>query len=172
MRLTRTTFVLLALNGVLIGALAWTGLGDEPDVHWTPADRPAPAPIKSTAAASLVALPIGDRQVAWQHPLFSPDRQPDLAKAGPGAQTLDGIRLTGVVVDGQTSWALLRLGNQRNVKLKQGEALDSGWVLHQVDAGSATFQRQGQAHTLNLSVPRLPAPGAVPLMTLPHVTAP
>jgi len=172
MKLKRTTLVLVAINGVLIGALAWTWLGVEPDVQWTQTDVPALAPLKPSVAPRMAELPSSEREMAWQHPLFSPDRQPDLSNAGPGAVRLEGIHLTGVVVDGQTRWALLRLANQHNVKLRQGEALDSGWVLSQVEASTATFQRQGQAHTLNLPVPRLPAPGAGPLMTLPHVTAP
>lgn len=172
MKLKRTTLVLVAINAVLIGALALTWLGVEPAVQWTQTDAPALAPLTASVAPRLAELPSSEREMAWQHPLFSPDRQPDLSKNRSDAVQLEGIRLTGVVVDGQTRWVLLRLANQRNVKLKQGEALDSGWVLSQVEAGTATFQRQGQAHTLNLPVPRLPAPGAVPLMTLPHVTAP
>lgn len=172
MRINRTTGVLVALNGVLIGALAWVWLCDESEVQWVQTDAPAPMSIKPAPLPQLAELPLGEREFAWQHPLFSPDRQSDFSKAGPGVQRLDGVRLTGVVVDGQTRWALLRLANQRNLKLKQGESLDGGWVLAQVHSGSATFQRQGQTHTLELPVPRLPAPGAVPLMTLPHVTAP
>lgn len=172
MKINRTTVVLVALNGVLICALAWAWLCDESGVQWVQTDAPAPVSIKPAPLPRLVEVPLSEREVAWQHPLFSPDRQSDLSKAGPGVQQLDGVRLTGVVVDGQTSWALLRLANQRNLKLKQGESLDGGWVLAQVHPGSATFQRQGQTHTLELPVPRLPAPGAVPLMTLPYVTAP
>lgn|GEM_PF-945310 len=172
MRLDRNTWALLVLNGLLAGALAWLWLGGEPELQWAQPDAPPPAPIRSASVPPLTDLSPGVREVAWQHPLFSPDRQADVSKADPDAEQLSGVRLTGVAVDGQTRWALLRLASQRNLKLKQGDALDSGWVLHQVDAGSATFQRQGQAYTLNLPVPRLPAPGAASLMNLPHVTAP
>ena len=172
MKLNRTAVALVAVNGVLTSALAWALLSGAPAVQWAQPDTPAPVPLGAPAALRQAELPLGERSVAWQQPLFSPDRQPDPQTSQPEARKLDGVRLTGVVVDNQASWALLRLANQRNVKLKQGEALDDGWVLHQVAAGSATFQRQGLAYTLNLHVPRLPAPGAHPLIALPHVTAP
>jgi general secretion pathway protein N len=171
MKINRTTGFLVACNCVLSTALAWALLCAEPDIQWGQTDMAAPAPIKPATVPRLAELPSGERAVAWQHPLFSPDRQPDLSKNGPLVQQLDGVRLTGVIVDGTSKWALLRLASQRNVKLKQGDALDGGWALSQVDVGSATFQRQGQTHTLKLLVPRLPVPVPAPLMTLPHVTS-
>lgn len=172
MSINRMTLILAGLNSLLVSALAWVFLSGDPQPVWVPSAAPAPRLVKAAPAPRLAELASPEREVAWQHPLFSPARQPDPGKAGPAVEQLDGVRLTGVVVDGQRSWALLRLANHSNLKLEQGDALASGWVLRQVDARSATFWRQGQAHTLNLPVPRLPAPGAVPLLTLPHVTAP
>lgn len=163
--------LLLAINALLLGGLAWAWLDQDHAVAWLPAEGKAHVPAPPAPPPAMVELPEAQRQLAWQHPLFSPGRQPDAAKAA-AAQTLDGVRLSGVVVDGQASWALLRLADQRSLKLARGAALDSGWVLSQVEATSATFQRQGQARTLSLPVPRLPASAATPPITLPHVTAP
>ncbi|WP_277964256.1 general secretion pathway protein GspN [Pseudomonas sp. RIT-To-2] len=172
MTFMRSTLGLACLNGLLLAAVAWQCLGGEPAPRWAPVAQHSPPPVKAVPVPALLQLPDSERQVAWQHPLFSPDRQADAARGGAGAPTLDGVRLSGVVVDGDQRWALVRLANQRSLKLRLGDALDSGWTLAQVSATTATFQRQGQAHTLNLPVPRLPATAAAPLLTLPHVAAP
>lgn len=170
--MTRKRLSLLAANALLLAGLTWAWTAHDRPVAWLPAEGKAPVPPAPTAPPAMADLPEAQRQLAWQQPLFSPGRQPDAARTGAAAQTLDGVRLSGVVVDGQASWALLRLADQRSLKLARGAALDSGWVLSQVEATTATFQRQGQSRTLSLPVPRLPASAAVPPITLPHVTAP
>lgn len=167
----RSTLTVMLVNGALAAGLAWAVLGPERPLPWLPMGAIGAAPATAAAVPRLVDLAENERAVAWQHPLFSPQREADAAKAGV-APSLDGVLLRGVVIDGQARWALLRLANQRALTLKLGATLDSGWTLSQVSTTTATFQRQGQAQTLNLPVPRLPASAVAPPITLPHVTAP
>ncbi|MGY4494986.1 hypothetical protein [Pseudomonas sp. TE3610] len=167
----RASLALIAVNGVLAASLAWLA-SIQGAVDWDSTGPAAPLPALPKAAPSLAPLP--DAQIAqgWQQPLFSPDRSPDAAKAGAVSAGLEGVTLGGVVIDGDAQWALLRLRDQRNAKLKRGEALDGGWVLTELSATSATFSRQGQARTVNIPVPRLPAPAMAPVLKLPDVKTP
>jgi general secretion pathway protein N len=172
MRLTRTHLTLVLGNGLLVAGLAWMYVERDQAEQWLPADKTSHASAPRVTAPVLADLSAEQREVAWQKPLFSADRQPDAIKPQASSQQLAGVRLSGVVVDGADCWALLRLADQRSLKLRLGDALDSGWVLKHVEATRVTFERQGQTHTLNLPVPRLPAPAPVSLITLPHVLAP
>lgn len=164
--------VLLMLNALLGGALAMECLQGPSQLQWPTPDSGNHAPRPSAVIAPLVPLPETPLAQAWEHPLFSPDRQPDLAKASAGATPLAGVALSGVILQGDARWALLRSAAQQPFKLKLGEALGSGWVLQHLTATGATFVRQGQTQTLDLPVLRLPAQTTVPLIKLPHVTAP
>jgi general secretion pathway protein N len=85
---------------------------------------------------------------------------------------MEGVVLTGVVIDGQAQWALLRLTDKRSLKLAVGKTLDNGWTLTALSPLQATFKYQGQTRQLSLPVLRLPPPSTAPLITLPNVPRP
>ncbi|MBA1242478.1 general secretion pathway protein GspN [Pseudomonas japonica] len=166
------TFGLLALNAGLAASFAWLLLAGPGPID-DPALEPHPAvTVAEGAPLAPTALEPAAMAVAWARPLFSPDRQPDAPKAGPSGPGLDGLSLTGVVIDGTAQWALLRQRDKRPLKFQRGDTLDGGWVLTALGPTSATFTRQGQARTLSLPVLRLPLPSLAPAPKLPDVSAP
>lgn len=161
---------LLGANSALLAAIAWVAMAPV-QPHWLePQARPAPPPAPPPAR---LAEP-GPAQLAgiWQHPLFSPGRLPDAHGPQAQAPALAGMRLSGVLLDGDTRVAYLREGRKPPSKLALGSTLANGWTLTQLSATSATFTRAGQSHRLSLPLLRLPAPSTAPAITLPRTTTP
>lgn len=156
------TLCLVLANAVLAASLL--SLGQARALPWNDEGVAAVPLALPEVAASLEPLPDALLASAWQRPLLSPNRQPDAPPTTEVAAGLEGITLSGVVIDGQAQWALLRLANHTPLKLKRGDALAGGWALASMSASSATFIRQGQARTLNIPVLRLPAPGTSPVL--------
>jgi general secretion pathway protein N len=172
------TVALLALASVLVACLAWLGAGGGQSLTWLAEPEAGQRAAHSTGptAPRPPSLTVDQLQVAWQRPLFSPDRSPDAATPGPGPTRLEGLTLSGVVLDGAGAdaprWALLHRQDQRALKLRLGDTLDNGWTLSQLTPRVATFTRQGQSQTLSLPVLRLPPPSSSPSPTLPSLSAP
>ncbi|WPO98444.1 type II secretion system protein N [Pseudomonas sp. HR96] len=159
------------LDGVLVTALAWLWLAPSAPLQWPPAALSAPARTSAAPMPALAPLLPEQLAVAWQHPLFSPTRQPDQGPAAAVSNPLAGLTLGGVISQGQAQWALLRQAGHPPLKLRLGDSLEGGWTLHALSRSSATFERQGQTQTLNLPLVRLPAP-TVRLSSPFDVTAP
>jgi general secretion pathway protein N len=174
------TVALLALASVLVACLAWLAAAGGQSLTWLAEPEAGQRAAHSTgpAAPRPPSLTEDHLQVAWQRPLFSPDRSPDLSPdaARPDATRFEGLTLSGVVLDGAGAdaprWALLRRQDQRALKLRLGDTLDNGWTLSQLTPRVATFTRQGQSQTLSLPVLRLPPPSSSPSPTLPSLSAP
>jgi general secretion pathway protein N len=180
------TLALLTLAAMLVACLAWLASGGGQSLTWLAEPETgretgrdaghSAAHSAGPAAPRPPSLTEGQLQVAWQRPLFSPDRAPDAAAPGPAATRLEGLTLGGVVLDGTgadaSRWALLHRQDQRALKLRLGETLDNGWTLSQLTPRVATFTRQGQSQTLSLPVLRLPPPSPSPSPTLPSLSAP
>lgn len=160
--------VVVALGAGLL-ALLFTDIGRS--VNWLPADAPRERPTVA-APRALPTLSAQALAVSWQQSMFSPNRQPDLVTTHGPAASLQGVVLTGVVIDGQARWALLRLADQRRLKLAVGNALVNGWTLSALTPSQATFVYQGQTRQLSLAVLRLPPPSTAPVITLPDVPRP
>lgn len=173
MKPTPARLGLLALNALLALSLARLWTDDTGSLHWLPqgtADTGA-----KEVAEPVPALPVAtlaDLAVAWRRPLFSPARQPDPGPAAAAAPGLEGLSLSGVIIDGDARWALLRQRDKRPLRLKRGDRLDGDWLLAELDATSVTFTRQGQVRRLSLPFARLPAPGTSPIPKLSDVQQP
>ena len=170
MRLDRLTLVLLTSTVLLTAAAISLLLGAGQTVDWLPATRPRQAapvtPPQVMQSLSLQALAL-----TWQQSMFSPQRTPDLI-TGKDQGSLDGIRLTGVIITGQAQWVLLRMPDKHTLKLAVGSTLDNGWTLIGARPQHATFSLQGQTRELRLPLLRLPPPSKAPLITLPDVPTP
>ena len=172
----RPRTLILLTGAALLGFLAtWlvTGAGQTP--NWLPASGPAQLPRQSSTLAQLPELDDEQLQTAWQRPLFSPTRSPDQSAAVPGATRLEGLVLSGVILDGASQWTLLRKQDKQSLKLKLGDTLDNGWTLSELTARAATFTRQGQTQTLSLPELRLPPlarPATAPSSITPFLTPP
>jgi general secretion pathway protein N len=171
MKFDTLTLSLLGSTALLAALAASLSLGAGQHADWLPPSpaRPLPGAAKPVA---LTPLPEQSLALVWQQSMFSPDRKPDLATGKQQASSLAGIRLTGVIIDGQAQWALLRLPSKRSLKLAVGNDLDNGWTLSAVTPQQATFTHQGQTQQLSLPVLRLPPPSKAPLITLPNVPTP
>ncbi|GAB7532529.1 general secretion pathway protein GspN [Pseudomonas sp. 3A(2025)] len=171
MRLDTLTLALLASTALLSAAAVSLALGSGQSVDWLPAGPPrevAPA----EALQPTQPLPPQALALTWQQSMFSPDRKPDLATGKAQASSLDGISLSGVIIDGQAQWVLLRMPDKRHLKLAVGSSLDNGWTLTGATPQQATFTHQGQTRELRLPLLRLPPPSKTPLITLPDVPTP
>ena len=171
MKLDLLTLGLLGAATLLAGTAISLASGAGQSVSWLPAGQVREAtPV--AAPAPLADIPGQTLALAWQQSMFSPDRQPDLVHKSAGTSSLDGTRLTGVIIDGQAQWVLLQLPDKRNLKLAVGSALDSGWTLTGVTPQQATFSYQGQTRQLRLTLLRLPPPSKALPITLPNVPTP
>ncbi|RRV10681.1 general secretion pathway protein GspN [Pseudomonas sp. v388] len=170
LRFRASTLALSSLAALLIAAVIWLTTSMSQSVTWLPAIQAPHTPRPSGPVAAMPMLADEQLQAAWQRPLFSPDRSPDLAKSVAGATRLEGLSLSGVILDGSAQWALLRNQDKHTVKLKVGDTLDNGWTLSQLTARVATFTRQGQSQSLSLPVLRLPP--ATSLHTPSSITPP
>lgn len=171
MKFDTLSLTLGAATALLAAAAVSLSMGAGQDIDWLPAS----AARETTVAAGPAALPALSAQaltLTWQQSMFSPDRKPDLVSGKAQASSLDGISLSGVIVDGSSRWVLLQLPQKRRLKLAVGSTLDNGWTLDSVTPQSATFSHQGQTRELRLPLLRLPPPSNVPPITLPHVPTP
>ena len=170
MRFDRLPLVLLISTALLTATALSLLMGAGQTVDWLPAGTPRQsAPVKPPQA--LRPLPSQALALTWQQSMFSPQRRPDLI-TGKGQGSLDGIRLTGVIITGQAQWVLLRMPDKHTLKLAVGSTLDNGWTLTGATPQHATFSHQGQTRELRLPLLRLPPPSKAPLITLPDVPTP
>ncbi|WLH33060.1 general secretion pathway protein GspN [Pseudomonas sp. FP2196] len=171
MRVERGNLILMAVAAALGAVFVSLILGAGRAEHWLPVDAPRERPAKAEPQP-LPTLTAQELGLSWQQSIFSPERKPDLVTGKGETAALQGVVLTGVVIDGQAQWALLRLANQRTLKVALGKALDNGWVLTELSPLQATFMYRGQTRQLSLPVLRLPPPSTAPVITLPNVPRP
>ncbi|TWD52729.1 general secretion pathway protein GspN [Pseudomonas sp. SJZ131] len=171
MRFSRLDLLLITVAALLGGVVISLLLGAGREAHWLPAAAPSNLPANA-APQPLPTLTAQALSLSWQQSIFSADRKPDLVSGKGATAALQGIVLTGVVIDGQGQWALLRLTNKRTRKLAVGATLEDGWTLSELSPLQATFTYQGQTRQLSLPVLRLPPPSTAPVITLPNVPRP
>jgi general secretion pathway protein N len=171
MKFDSLTLALGAVTVALAAVAISLGTGAGQAIDWLP---PAEARESAPAAgpAALPSLPAQALALTWQQSVFSPDRKPDLVSGKSQASSLDGISLSGVIINGASQWVLLQLPQKRRLKLAVGSTLDNGWTLDSVTPQLATFSHQGQTRELRLPLLRLPPPSKVPPITLPNVPTP
>jgi general secretion pathway protein N len=161
--------VLAALALMLAIVLGWLSTGVDSDPDWL-AIQEADAPL-ATAPTPLLPTPVSLEQVTntWKAPLFSPTREPDKPKrAVKTATDLGGLKLTGVIIDGSVRHALFKQADGRDLYLREGGQLSSGWHVLRIDAQAVEFELDGNTQRLQLPTPRLPEvkrPGAAPANT-------
>lgn len=171
MNFNRGNLILMTVAAVLGAVFVSLIFGAGRAEHWLPANAPRERPA-NPAPQPIPTLTAQELKLSWQQSIFSPDRKSDFVTGNAEAAALQGVVLTGVVIDGQAQWALLRLANKRTLKLAVGTALDNGWVLTELGPLQATLMYQGQTHQLSLPVLRLPPPSTAPVITLPNVPRP
>lgn len=171
MRFDTLTLALLACTALLSATAVSLAMGAGQTVQWLPAGE-----VRESAPAAkprtVSPLPAQALALTWQQSMFSPDRKPDRVTGTRQASSLDGISLSGVIIDGQAQWVLLRMADKRSLKLAVGSTLDNGWTLTGATPQQATFSHQGQTRELRLPLLRLPPPSKAPLITLPDVPTP
>ncbi|MFJ4064453.1 hypothetical protein ACIPW4_04040 [Pseudomonas sp. NPDC089996] len=170
MKAKTSRLTLLTANVMLLASAAWV-FATPAQPHWLEAHArtnaaPSQPPVRPVKPAK------GQLAAVWQHPLFSPGRQPDAHGPQGQAPALSGMTLSGVLLDGERRFAYLREGRKPASKIALGGTLASGWTLSQLSATSATFTRAGQSHTLSMPMLRLPPPSTAPAITLPLTTTP
>jgi hypothetical protein len=171
--------VLAGLNLVLALVLVWLWIGAQGhlrNVQWR-----APAAQTTDYAAMMPALPglapaDTSRFVAMlERPVFSPTRRPPEAKPASkeGDQPADGMgtaRLLGLFQGAGDGGAIVLLGGKpRRVRLN--DSVD-GWKLVAVQQRAVTFERNGQAHSLQLPRATLASAPALPPAARPVLPAP
>lgn len=170
MKFDTLTLALLASTALLTALAASLTMGAGQSVDWLPAG-PAREVAPAQALQPVLPLPPQALALTWQQSMFSPDRKPDLATGKAQASSLDGISLSGVIIDGQAQWVLLRMPDKRHLKLAVGSSLDNGWTLTGATPQQATFTHQ--ARPANCACPgcafhRLLKLPSLPFQTYPH----
>ena len=157
---------LLAVALVLLVLIALVVNGTWQSENWLPTEPDRrPAVVAKTPALSRVELP--SLANTWQTPLFSVDRRPDLQQAGhQAASSLNGLTLTGVMLDGTVQVAFIRPATGPALKVRLNGQLPNGWTLRAISPTSATFGLGERSETLTVRRLRLPAPSAPPPLSL------
>ena len=154
----RLTPWLLGLAALLAGLdlALLSGLDRAP--HWLPALPPSSAsPLPP--ALTVAVPPLQGYAMTWQQPLFNPNRQPDLARAGDPSASLDGLVLSGVVLGQTLRMALLKTPEGKGLSVALGKTLPNGWTLEHLDRDQARFSAAHGEQTLTLHRPKAePAP--------------
>lgn len=171
MRFDNLTLALVSATALLAATAVSLATGAGQSLDWLPAGQ-APNAVRATKTQPPQTLSPQALALTWQQSMFSPDRKPDLVTGKGQASSLDGVALSGVIIDGASQWVLLRMADKRNVKLAVGSTLENGWTLIGATPQQATFSHQGQTRELRLPLLRLPAPSKAPLITLPDVPTP
>lgn len=171
MKFDALTLTLGAATVALAAVAVSLSMGAGQEIDWLPAGE-ARQVAPAAGPAALPQLSAQALTLTWQQSMFSPNRKPDLVSGKSQASSLDGISLSGVIIDGASQWVLLQLPQKRRLKLAVGSTLDNGWTLDSVTPQNATFSHQGQTRELRLPLLRLPPPSKVPPITLPNVPTP
>lgn len=135
------------LGAVLLVLLAGVGRG----ARWDAPRAAAPLPPAGNPADLPQPQPLQQFALIWQKPLFSPDRKP-VAHAADGGSSLGDLELTGIILTPGLRMALLHDRNgDRQVRLREGEALPDGSVkLVEVRPRSALFDSSAGRTELKL----------------------
>lgn len=157
---------LMAVALVLLVLIALVLNGTWQSADWLPAESAhRPAVAAKTLVLSPVALP--SLANAWQTPLFSVDRRPDLQQpANQAASSLSGLTLTGVLLDGTVQLAFIKPATGPALKVRLNGPLPNGWTLRAISPTSATFGLGERNETLTVRRLRLPAPSTSPPLSL------
>lgn len=157
---------LMAVALVLLVLIALVLNGTWQSADWLPAEaNHRPAVAAKTPVLSPVALP--SLANAWQTPLFSVDRRPDLQQpANQAASSLSGLTLTGVLLDGTVQLAFIKPATGPALKVRLNGPLPNGWTLRAISPTSATFGLGERTETLAVRRLRLPAPSTSPPLSL------
>jgi len=128
--------LVVLLGAVLLLLLAGVGRG----AQWGQPRALAPLPPAGNPANLPQPVPLQQFALVWQKPLFSPDRRP-VAHAAAGGSSLGDLELTGIILTPGLRMALLHDRNgDRQVRLREGEALPDGSVkLVELRPRSALF---------------------------------
>jgi general secretion pathway protein N len=136
--------------GVLLLALIllWVGVGRGAGWHDDAAPPKLP-PADSVLPAPTVA-PLDQYALVWQHPLFSPDRQPQPVAGGDGAAASD-LTLTGVILVPGLKMAIVHdKSSNRDYRLVEGQPPREGPALVDLQARSAVVEASGGRVQLQL----------------------
>lgn len=149
--------VLMAVALVLLALIALVLTGTWQSADWLPAEpNHRPAVVARTPTLPRVELP--SLASAWQTPLFSVDRRPDLQQAAQqAASSLSGLTLTGVLLDGTVQLAFIKPATGPALKVRLNGPLPNGWTLRAISPTSATFGLGDRTETLTVRRLRLPA---------------
>ena len=153
-----------ALTMLVLIALVLNGTWQSAD--WRPAEPDhRQAIVTKTRAIPRVELP--SLANAWQTPLFSVDRRPDLHPSAPqAASSLAGLTLTGVLLDATVQLAFIKPATGPGLKVRLNGLLPNGWTLRAISPTSATFGLGERNENLTVRRLRLPAPSTPPPLSL------
>jgi Tfp pilus assembly protein PilP len=145
---------LIFVTGAIVSVMSQTGRQTH-DI----ADSPQPAAEAVEAVPEAASAPtLQSLEAAWQHPLFNPDRQPDRVRSSAAAGVgLEGMQLTGVIIEGGHKIALFRQPDGRSLTLKEGADLNATWRVTRIDARRVELHSADESRVLQLATPRLPA---------------
>lgn len=148
-RLTPTLGIVAAVLVLLLIAL-WVGLGRGSHWHDYAAAPPRLPPVGSTLPPPVVP-PLEQFAAVWQHPLFSPDRKPELATAGGKGATSGDLKLTGVIMLPGLHMAILHdKTSGKDYRVREGQPSKGAPVLVELHPHSAVVDASGSHLQLQL----------------------
>ena len=106
-----------------------------PPVRWDDSPQTLTPEGEDEVPRSIVALSVDEYAAIWQQPLFSPTRKPEPVATlpEPTAPILDDLVVTGIVVTSSARIAMLKQGDGKRLKVKEGERISSGWTVDKID---------------------------------------
>lgn len=165
---SRVQWILVALCGVLVVALAYEAFAPIPE--WNPPPTAQPPHRSQTIATYPFIAPSSEAfAVIDARPIFNPRRTPLLvshdasAGGGAGAVSVGDLALIGIILDHGTRMALLRTPDKPlAVAVSAGGAVDE-WEVVSISSDRVVLRADGAEHELLLSAnkpPQQPVPVA------------
>ena len=129
----------------------WEG-GSSP-VWWDDSPQISTPEREAAVPRSIVAPSVESYAAIWQQPLFSPTRKPEPAAPPPEptAPSLDDFVVTGIVVTSSARIAMLKQGDGKRLKVKEGEGISNGWTVDKIENHEVAFSHGTHRQSLRLA---------------------
>lgn len=152
--LPRSLLVLIVVLALLLSLSLRIATHPLAALRWLPPEATRHEALKEETPPHIPTP--ADMQRVWEHPIFSPDRQPDPPLLSNSDEAMDGYSLQGLIGTHQVMVALLRSPEGKTLRLHVGDALPNGWSLSAIAGDRATLTNEERAVSLRLQRPRLP----------------
>lgn len=160
LRILKDSWYLVLSILVLLAILFYVKTTTDTSVRWDPLPNPISVPPVTSSLPQRLPVLLEKYSAVWRMPLFTADRVPDAvsqkkASASP-APSFGNVKLTGVVLGGETRVAMLTGPGNLSGSYREGQSLPNGWVVTKIEERKIELGYGQTKQMLELAMLRLP----------------